>query len=272
MSKSLPSFFRKKPRPRVDFNPSYFRSMVQNNGVYVLWEMVSECPCTRSSSGLGLSLDAALTDLDSLSQAADLDCPSCKGRGYRYHSPQTVKCVVTTGVNNPRVAEPQGDYVAGTISVTSLPEHRLNYGDRITLQDSVIRFRETQRYEDEAESTLKYPVHSRSLLTNPTQEVGVLDVYAADETGTSPLNNELVEGTDFTVSAEGGIVWINPPATGVRWAISYYARPVYVVTDIPYAFRDTITKIKSPSAKFTSLPMNARCTLEYMASGSGAST
>lgn len=271
MSKTLPSFVFPKEIGRVDFRRDGFRRMIQHNGMDVTWEMASECPCVDSGEGLGLTLDTGLSSLPGLTQQAQTDCPSCGGRGYRHHSAQTIRALVLTMSNEPERSQPQGDYAQGTVNVTTLPEHRLSWGDRITLQESVIRYRETKVYAGEAISDTRYPVFTRELRTDPPQQVGVIDIYAADLTNLAPLNNEKVEGVDFTVNGSGQIVWVNPPDNGARWAISYYANPVYVVTDLPHPVRDTRAKIKVPSAVFTSLPLKAVCTLEFLATGEGAS-
>lgn len=272
MSKQLPSKTFPKQIGRVDFNVDHFRRVILHNGLRVQWQQASECPCVSQGTGasLGLTLDPGLTNLAGLTEAAVLNCPSCKGRGYRHHSPQEIRALVQQVRSDPSRSTPQGDYASGTASITTLPEHKINWGDRLTVLDSVLRFRETVEYDGEATAQTRYPIVTQTLTTDPEQDVGVLDLYAADATGIAPLDNELVEGVDFTVTAEGAIAWVNPPALGVRWSISYYANPVYVVTDLPYPARDTWAKIKTSVPVRKSMPMRAVATLEFMASGEDA--
>jgi len=261
---------------RVDFFPEEFRARIQSHGLDIYWEMASECPCMRPSAGMGLVLDAGLGTNEGTTRQARADCPKCKGTGYRHHSGQNIKGQVTGATQHPDRFRTYGEMATGMISLTVNAEHRLNRGDRITLRDDpalpetaapVQLYRETHTYEGEVASATRYPVYTRTLDTTPPMDLGVVDLYVSDADGIAQPGGERVAGVDFTVDGDGKIQWINPPVAGARWSISYYGRPVYLVVDLPHPFRDTKIQLKHPAQQFTSLPINAMCALEFLATG-----
>jgi len=272
----IPSEFPAKATPRVDFRAGLFRKMVLTHGLDVTWEMSSECPCDMQNTALGMTL----TDIAGGAQKGGTgqprpDCPTCGGSGYRYHSSQPIKGLVLGAVRDPD-RKAAGEIDSGMIRLSVLPEHRMTLGDRITMTDdpdladtsaTVHLYRETHYYSGEAVSTPRYPVLQRALATDPAQTLGVMDIYVTDADGVAQLGGERVEGVDFTVTAAGGIEWVTPPVVGGRWSVSYYASPVYVVTDIPHPHRDTRIGTKRPTALFESLPLQYICTLEYLTTG-----
>jgi hypothetical protein len=265
----LPSRFPVKLLPRVDFRPEEFRKLVRTHGLELTWQQSSECPCSRQSVGLGLVLDADLGSNTGTTRQARVDCPSCEGKGYLFHSSQGIRGVITSAATHPDRFKVYGEMASGMVSLSVLPEHRLNLGDRVTLGDSVQLYRETHTYSGEDPSSTRYPIVERTLDLTAPVTTGVMHAYQADADGTAPLGGDLVEGVDFNVVG-GALAWINPPVVGARWSISYYSNPVYLVTDLPHPYRDTIVQTKAPSPSFASLPLNAMCTLEYLVTGSAS--
>lgn len=273
----LPSRYPVKQIPRVDFRPAEFRKLVATHGLDISWEQAAECPCERRSAGLGLTLDAGMGGNVGSTRQARVDCPTCNGSGYRYHSLQNIKGVVTSAAQNPDRFRAYGEMAKGMISLSVLAEHRLNLGDRITLRDDpdlpeveapVQLYRETHTYEGEDPSSTRYPIFGRTLDLDGGEVVhDVMDLFVTDIDGIAQLGGEKVKGVDYTVDGSGQIAWINPPVVGARWSVSYYGRPVYVVTDLPHPFRDTKIKFKKVSQSFSSLPINAMCALEFLSPG-----
>jgi len=261
----LPSRFPAKLKPRIDFSPNNLRIFIGTNGLALRWEQAAECPCRRDVADYGGGFTGSTQDV---SQPRS-DCPTCQGRGYRYHSAQEIKANITSAAQHPDRFAQYGEMASGMISVTTLPEHRLNLGDRITPLQSVQRFRETHLYDDAIPvSQTRYPIKVRELDVIPAPlNVGVLDLYVTNAAGVAEVGGEKVEGVDYTITAEGKIQWINAPEVGASWSVSYYATPRYIVKDIPHPFRDTMIKTKALSPIFASLPINATCVLEFLDSG-----
>lgn len=238
------------------------------HGLVVTWEQSAECPCARDSETLGLVLDAAVGSNVGTTRQARIDCPTCSGRGYRYHSEQDIQATVVGAAQNPDRFRAYGEMARGMVSVSTLPEHRLNLGDRITPKSSVQLYRETHTYGGENPSSTRYPIAPRELdLTPAAVTTGVMDVYVTDLAGLAQVGGEKVEGVDYTVDGNNKIDWVNPPVVGARWSISYYGHPVYLVTDLPHPYRDTRVKFKLPAVSFVSLPINAICALEFLVTG-----
>lgn len=256
-----------KLKPRIDFGIDRLRIFLETNGLPVIWEMASECPCVEPVEDFGVPDNGNLTDVGE----SNPDCEVCKGRGYLFHSEQEIVAQITSADSNPDRFSDYGELAEGMISLTTFPEHRLNLGDRITLKTSVMRTRETHKYTTyslEPESQTRYPIKLRELdLESGPITLGVLDLHVAGADGVATAAGKKIEGVDFTVTEEGKIAWINPPEVDGFWSISYYATPRYLVHRLPHPYRDTRVKVKRPTVRFTSLPINAHCKLEFLASG-----
>jgi hypothetical protein len=195
----------------------------------------------------------------------------CKGKGYFYHSSQRVKAGVTSATENPERFRAYGEYATGMVSISLLPEHLPAWGDRFTMINSVLLYRETRVRAAGAITTLKLPVVTRSLdLVQGATDINVLHAHKANVDGTTDVGLSLIPGQDFEVTAAGEIDWAlgdasgNAPAEGVRFAISYYAHPRFVVIDHPHAFRDTFTKRKNPDEVFAPLPIMCNARLDFL--------
>ena len=249
-----------KLNPRADFKPEQFRKVIISHGLNVRWEQAAECPCSQLSSAHGFSLGSPAA-----SEQARVDCPACHGKGYLYHSAQTIRAVVTGARKEEQRHGPAGatEYGRGQISLTLLPEHLPMYGDRFTILDSAIVYRETLIRGSGPTDAPRYPIALRSHdLASGSLEFGVRYMIPADETGTVDPAQTLSEGIDFNV-IDGEVSWINPPSEGRRISLTYYAHPVYIVSNHPHAVRDTYINRKAPAPYHQELPINAEATLEY---------
>jgi len=257
-----------KIRPRVDFDMEQYRNLVFAKGVDLTWEQCAECPCSRSASDFTLSVIHTTTQTTG---EARPDCPLCDGRGYFWHSAQQIRAIVTAGSSSTEAFAIYGEYARGMMSVSTLPEHLPAYGDRFTVINSVQVYRETKTRTADTIEALRYPVQARTLdlLTGET-DVRVLRLQYADVNGISQENYSLTEGVDFVVTNEGaldfslGEVLGTAPSEGIRYSVAYFARPRYYVADHPHTHRDSIRKFKSATESPLALPIQVRCTLEFM--------
>ena len=264
----LPSRQPVKLGPRVDFRPEQFRKFFFKAGLDLKWEQAQECPCKRPTADYSLDVTLQTTDRTSESR---IDCVKCKGKGYFYHSPQVVRSLVTTATENPDRFRLYGEFATGMINISLLPEHLPSYGDRFTMSDSVLLFRETKIRSSNAVESPRFPIVTRSLdLSSGVSQVGVLNLHRANADGTCTDAVSLVQGTDFIVTASRDLDFTlgdgtgNAPVVNSRYSISYYAHPRYVVVDHPHAFRDTFTKKKTPSETFKPLPIQCNAKLEFL--------
>lgn len=268
----MPAFPSREPqkiRPRIDFDMEAFRKLVFAKGVDLQWEQCAECPCSRPASDFSLNLVQTATDHTG---EARQDCTLCDGRGYFWHSPQTIRAIVTSASSNTERYALYGEYARGMVSVTTLPEHLPSYGDRFTLIDSVRVYRETRTRKGTIEA-LRYPIEARSLdLESGVSSVSVLYLQRAGIDGLTTAQDALVLGTDYQVTTDGKIDFTlgdqsgGAPALNSRYSISYFARPRYYVADHPHTHRDSVFIRKSTVEKPLLLPLQVNCSFEFMGS------
>jgi len=250
--------------PRADFRPEEFRKRIFSHGLPVQWEQASECPCSQETGDYGFTFNHATTN-QALQQSRP-DCPACLGRGYIYHSKQTIRAVVTHAKADPERFSNlgAGEYTKGLVGLTLLPEHLPAFGDRFTLINSFMVFRETFTASGTAEDKLNYPIETRSHdLNGGPVSFGVRYMVQADLNGLVDPTATLNEGVDFSIS-NGAIGWINQPIAGTRISVEYYTHPRYTVLDIPHSTRDSRLKFKSPTEEHLELPVYCEAGLEVL--------
>ena len=199
------------------------------------------------------------------------DCPVCSGRGYLYHSSQAIKGLITRASSTPEAYAAWGEYARGMCFFTLLPEHLPGLFDRITMENSVLVFRESKIRTSATIEDLRYPIETRGLdLSTGITQVGVLHVQASDADGLTTEAMALTQGVDYAVTNDGKIDWTlgdagnTAPALDTRYAVAYYAKPRYVVVDSPHTHRDTFVKTKSVSITFVPMPVQAMGKLDFL--------
>lgn len=260
-----------KLTPRADFKPEQFRKMIFSHGLDVKWEQASECPCSQNATDYGFNPSTLASSSGALNQHRS-DCPACKGRGYLYHSSQTIKAVVTGArKQDERFSASVGasEYHDGMIGLTLLPEHLPALGDKFTLLQSAILYRETLAKGAGNTDKTRYPIFKREHdLAGGKTTFGVRYLIPATAQGQVALNTNLTEGNDFNVDVNGLISWINPIAQNLRFSIEYYANPVYIISNHPHVIRDSKRAFKAPAPFFIDLPVYAEAKLEFFGSES----
>lgn len=263
---SVPSPVKLSPRP--DFNLPKLRQDLYIRGQDVLWEQAAVCPCHRiQADNLGLDLDFT----SSTSQRRP-DCPNCKGSGYYYHDPITIRALVLGYMGNPELfSRYGGEMLNGHVMVTVQPEHLPAFLDRYTAVHMVSVYREVRTRAATVE-TLRYPIVTRDLeLVAGSTSVNVLACHKADATGLAQTTGALTVGTDFDVTLAGGIDWTKgdtvthkAPAVGERYSIAYYMHPRFVVADHPHIARDTHNRTKTPTETPQALMVQVMARLEWL--------
>ena len=217
---------------RADFKVVEFRKLIQQKGLNITWEQALECPCSiKSSTNYGLDL-LEVVDSDVNSSGYAPDCTICNGIGIVRHSAQTIKALITSA-SGEEVSGKYGLLKQEKIKITTEPEHLLSYGDRITLKDSVIVFRETLKMPNAGvDITPSRPIITRSLnLASGETPVGVLYIQKSE------------------------------PAAGTNLTISYYANPTYVIIEYPHTLRDTFLRTNNQEV-FSPMLVQAEAKME----------
>lgn len=279
--------------PRVEFLRDGFRSMVLRNGMAATWEQSHECPCLLLNDGfinLPLGDDFAPAVVSPRSPSTKTprpDCPECGGKGYVWKSPQDI----VTYVSGATTHELEADWTSvppkagrrirtkdkelldsGELKFTLLAEHRPALGDRLHLINNVMRRNETHFYTGELVSNLRYVIRTIPLDTDPAASLGVTYCYSVDsDLDVAQSGTEKLLGIDFTVEPDGsGIRWINPPEINGRFTITYFGSPRYIITDIPYGFRDHFQEFKLPSVVQVRDVIHAIGKMEFLATSEGS--
>lgn len=254
---------------RVDLNPQQLRNEIYAKGLRVVWEQAAACPCRRLFSSAGRS--AATSEPRE-------GCPECFGSGLVYHSPNEIRAVVLGAETADRI-EKYGVDANGMVKITLLPEHLPSFQDRFTVLDHVMLFRELKRRAAAVE-VLRAPILRHTLRVGSeadptvpaTLEVAVTHCRRSGEDGVA-LDGELVDGTDFDVTGEGGIDWTKgdvlgtAPPVGGWYALSYFTHPRYVVASIPRIVRVTRVAAKAPDPVLTFLPVQVDARLDFYFAG-----
>lgn len=258
---------RKPQRIRVDFRATDLRRLILQKGMTMLWEQAARCPCEEKHTAGGAVGSAG---------HFQTNCPACFGRGVIYHSPLEITGIFEDATSNPKRFEVYGEQAPGMAGLTTLPEHTVNFLDRLLLTNNRMTYSETKIRRKKLER-LRWPIVPRDIRIGYEYDpaIPVVETYKtmyvrkADDTG-AIVPGELLEGIDFDITDSGEIDWTRgdargtAPISGQRYSMQYQGRPSYIVTDIPYSFRDTTVKLKNPAPVFTELPRRAICKLEYL--------
>ena len=272
---TLPSSAPSRLSPRVDFREEQFRRLVLTKGVDVAWEMCAECPCSRKSSDLPMSGFLTVGQTTSSTGESRPDCPTCDGRGFYWHSEQEIKAIVASGKGTGERRD-HGDYLRGTVQLSLLPEHLPGVGDRFTIVDSVLVYKETLVRSAGVIQKTRYPIEGRTLsLSSGETTLDVLQMIKADDEGLTQVGSTLEKGTDFTVTANGEIDFTlgdalgSAPSVNQRFSITYYAKPRYYVQDHPHTHRDTTNKYKKTTEQPQTMVVQCTAALEFLGGRDG---
>lgn len=215
-----PSFPTNTPSEMPMYNPdpsiqgSNFDQLLQARGIRLLHEKATPCPNI-------LTLD---------SNAHEPNCPFCNNNSFQYYDPNTIFGIFS-GNSIQKTFEAHGVWEIGTAVITLPTEYvdgteaDFNTFDKLTIPDFTVRLWELKEYEPRPGNLqqLRYPIVNVDRVSSVPNNGNTQKIYTP--------------GVDFTVNAQGDIVWIDgrqpyyDPITGhgevLTW--SFYAHPVYLV-------------------------------------------
>ncbi len=262
-----------KLRPRVDWLNEEFRKQFYTRSMVVSWEMCNECPCAYTGTELSLDLQDNIGALEQRGEVRS-DCQVCKGIGYYWHSKQDTRAIITSAAADPNRFNEYGEYAKGMVNLTLLPENLPSFGDRFTMVDSSMIFRETKVRKAGSIQTLRNPIVPRVLDTQGgASTLRVLSLQVATLAGLADPTKSLIEGVDFDVLEDGTISFAKgdalgtAPVVGARYSISYFGHPRYYVADHPHTHRDSRYVRKSTQEQIRLMPVQCKATLEFMGLG-----
>jgi hypothetical protein len=250
---------------RVDFSPNGFDKTIRDHGLLAYWSRAIHCPC-RSN---------AQTD------QADPTCASCGGDGYLYVKPREApalqdhvnaghvdtddakasQVLVQSITRDPQIFEKLGEWIFGTVRLSTFSWHRFDYRDRFVLKGACMKYQQSipvpaggavvvgPRY---AERDLRYPV------------VELLEAY----TNTDPTTGPVSVYEQIACDVDGGLLIDTAIPAGTLVSLTYAFNPILIVMDHVYAVRDS--PIASPGAgilgREVALPRHAMGRLDFLVS------
>jgi hypothetical protein len=251
---------------RVDFDPTGFRLLLHQKGQDLRWTQTAECPCSPLSVDQGLDL-TGIDDIDS-GTGNTLACPSCKGRGLIYHSPQNIRGVITHAEGE-YLNSLYGGYREGLINISLNPENLPAFGDRLELTSSTMIYRETITMVSNVHLyDLRFPIAQRVNVDENNQDIthDVIYVHKTDPvTGLALVDGDITSSNGYDV-VNGQFRRINGGTLpdGARCSITYFMHPTYTVVSYPNSVRDTQIIKKRPTDKFIHLPVRVQAKLEFL--------
>lgn len=253
---------------RADWRNAPYEQGIASHGYRLVWTRRTECPCPP--------VDVHLTQ-------ADPSCPMCEGTGSYYFGDSTpqdltgevfspvqqeilrrsggflirgiISGISTTDVRNDQM----GSWMRGGTQVTTAPENRLTFRDRLVNIDVVMPYTQVVvRPSDQGACLpLRYLVSGGIYLV--LDQDGVRYAYGTDYVDQA--------GKIFFVPGRG-------PQSGKRVSCHYLTFPVWMVEDALHRDRvqnvknnpDTTGPLVSSEGRLQRLPTQARLSLEFIPS------
>jgi hypothetical protein len=216
-------------KQRSDFQVIEFYKIIDQKGYEITWEKSAICPCIPK---------------DSHGQP-DVNCPLCLGKGRYWFDPKNIKGIMTSFQEEARWNQ-TGEIMSGTSYITTLPENKLGFWDRMTNVHSLVRYSEiVVKGNHDISDRLRFkPADVLQLRT-------VKDVFT--------------KNVDFKLNEVNQTIdWIgNQPNTGIQYTVEYECHPRWICIDLVNVLRDTQVKSKKPGITFTPMPVRAVVRLEF---------
>jgi hypothetical protein len=230
----------KESMSRADFLPDSFALLVETKGYLLAWERASICPCRP---------------VVTQTEQPDPNCPLCKGSGWHYfggdlppnydeignmdevqkkiietNNAMTIRGVITSIQNEYSPWDKIGNWMAGSMMLTTRHENKIGYYDKLTILESEVVYVETVNSDGTDTVTGRYPVTGVNYFRSFSR------TYKPDQ--------------DFFI--ELGKVKFRPaaiPESGTKLSLHYLCHPVVLVVEHPHIIRQTSKKFKVSNPK-----------------------
>jgi len=196
--------------PRVDFHQTKFNKFITEKGYRLQRQSALACPCNVAN--------------ESATNASDLNCPLCKNKHYIYF-PAGQMQAICSNMTQENTLEQSGQWLAGMYKITLKPTDQLGLYDRLIFMDDSVSFTEAiTRGTAGNVDQLRFPAISFDL---PVEDInGVTYLF----------------GTDFTIDANGDIVWgisSKQPSPNTFYGVRYQTLRRILIVDFPHVQRAT---------------------------------
>lgn len=258
----------KETRVRADLRVKEFERAIYSKGYRVFWSRAAICPCLNNEQ----------------TKQPDPLCPLCTGRGWTYFLPVLsvgntgmddygnpvefnqnrdgvlIYAVMTQAGKEPQAYEKFGQFVFGTVKVTTQWMNRMGYRDRLTHLDSLMCW--SQHVEVKTDYQASIPItHGMNPhgLRYPVVAVHMI----------RDLNRIYQENEHWSLNPDGTIRWLTRDLRrGQLLSVTYDMHPVYIVIDHVFAVRDSPTqkalKATNRADQHQKFPVHAMARLDYL--------
>jgi hypothetical protein len=191
-----------KQAGRSEFDLDEFKRSITQHGYTAVWTKAALCP----------NRDPAQEDHHRIS------CELCDHHGFIYYEPTDIKVHITS-LGLKQLFLPESRYQPGMAYFTTLPEHKLNFWDKVQLTTAKGRFSQVLKLSSTRKYKLKYPALALqyAVLDNgttlPVMSIGIDDAGA--------------------ITIPTGV-----PSTGFL-SVSFFYKPVYLLIDLVHQIRDS---------------------------------
>ena len=250
---------------RSDFSDE-FDLKVRQKGFRAYWSRAILCSCR----------------LNDVTRHADVSCPSCNGDGWYYVLPteapsyqkhidagfldktdaKATQCLITSMSKHTEIYEHLGEWILGSVRVTTFSEHKFSYRDRFTLVDGSSEYQQVMKVPTSLKITvgrkdpqdfLRYPItcllHAFEVKKDGTR-VDHAPIVTLDDQG------EITFPPQSTTSSA--------PAPGTLVSVVYEYHPVLIVMENVIDTRLTTRKFKSTKESILFLPRFAMAKPDYL--------
>lgn len=213
-----------RDRQRIDIDPSDFTTLINQKGYTLEHEKAVMCSCYG---------------VDGLPQA---DCAICSGYGYRYFSVGEIKAVMT-GITKDMDIESYGIMPSGTVSITTLPQVRMSFRDRMILKDGRVVYSESKYDSFTQIVETRYPIIEADIVAD--------------------LNKTYTFNVDYIIENQK-LKWLDEDNIPNRFSIRYITYPRFLIMNFPNLIRGTQLKFKTIDIRHVELPVRAIAKLEFL--------
>lgn len=182
------------------FQPQNFDQLIKSHGYNCYWAKAVVCQCIEHNQ-------------------PQINCPYCKGKGWRYFDREKIR-VVATSLSGDRDLKIQGLTESGTVYIT--PERDIVIG----IQDRLEFYETTCKHSQ----TLKFNGRTTSKTFRPIRQIS----YVVQD------KNLYIEGKDFVVKEHRYLEWVNndnKPKKDVYLSILYLTTPEYIIAELVHELR-----------------------------------
>jgi hypothetical protein len=215
---------------QIEFRKNDFDAAVELKGLDVLWESAIKCPCADKALGKGVQVP---------------DCQNCLGTGWVYINRIQTKMILQS-MNANTIYKDWTEEKTGNVSITARSVDRLNFMDRVTLNEdtSVLSELRSVRVSDDNVNFMfaSYP------------PIDIIEIFAYD--GPTVKLNRVIK--EFIQISGYNIIITDPDVTeGMVLTVRYHYRTQYVVLDLPKEVRSSSIIDLNGARKKIDLPISA---------------